>query len=63
MGYWGQFTDRHGDFHARNGVLLRETGEFPFPNLSCECSIEKVLSHLEANFPEAIEYNAQQEYI
>jgi len=63
MGYWGQFTDRRGDFHSRNSALFRETGEFPFPNLSCECSIEKALAHLEANFPEAIEYNARREYI
>ena len=63
MGYWGQFTERHGDLHSRNSALLRETGEFPFLNLSYECSIDKALSHLEANFPEAIEYNAQQEYI
>ncbi len=59
MGYWGQFADRRGDFHARNGELFRETGEFPFLNLSCECSLEKILAHLEVNFPEALEYNVQ----
>ena len=57
MGHWGQFTDRRGDFHARNGARFRETGEFPLPNLRCESPIEAVLAHLVANFPEAVAYN------
>ena len=59
MGHWGQFTDRLGDFHARNGALLRETGEFPFANLRCECPIDEVLAYLKENFPAAVEYNRQ----
>jgi hypothetical protein len=59
MGYWGQFTDRRGDFHTRNGVRLRETGEFRFPSRGCECPIEMVLAHLEENFPAAVEYNVK----
>ncbi|MBI1925424.1 hypothetical protein HYR99_14380 [Candidatus Poribacteria bacterium] len=67
MGHWGQFTDRRGDFHARNGARFRETGAFPFPNLRCECRIEEALAHLTGNFPQvaldadeigAVVYNA-----
>ena len=57
MGHWGQFTDRLGDFHARNGALFRETGEFPFANLQCECPIDEVLAYLKRNFPAAVQYN------
>lgn len=60
MGHWGQFTDRRGDFHARNGALFRDTGEFPFANLRCECLIEGVLAYLRGNFPAAVEHNKQQ---
>ena len=63
MGHWGQFTDRLGDFHARNGALFRETGEFPFANLRCECPIEEVLAYLKGNFPAVVEYNRQQDYV
>ena len=59
MGHWGQFTDRLGDFHARNGALFRETGKFPFANMQCECPIEEVLAHLQGNFPAAVEHNRQ----
>ncbi|MYE89232.1 hypothetical protein F4X33_09585 [Candidatus Poribacteria bacterium] len=61
MGHWGQFTDRSGDFHARNGALFRETGEFPFANLQCECPIDEVLAYLKGSFPEVVQYNEQQE--
>ncbi len=57
MGHWGQFTDRSGDFHTRNGALFRQTGEFPFANLRCECSIDEVLAYLTGNFLAAVEYN------
>ena len=63
MGHWGQFTDRLGDFHERNGRLFRETGEFPFPNLRCECSIHEVLAYLQQNFPAAVQHNTQQGYV
>lgn len=29
MGWWGQFMDRRGRFHAANGTYLRRTGQFP----------------------------------
>ena len=61
MGHWGQFTDRLGDFHARNGALFRETGEFPFANLQCECPIDEVLAYLKGNFPAAVQHNGQPE--
>ncbi|MSS70775.1 MAG: hypothetical protein EXS64_04715 [Candidatus Latescibacteria bacterium] len=60
-GYWGQFMDRMGDFHARNGSKFRETGELPFPSLGCECLTEEVLAHLESHFPEAVRYNAERD--
>jgi hypothetical protein len=53
-GHWGQFTDRTGRFHTRNGFRFRETGELPFPCLVCSCPIDEILTHLEANFPEAV---------
>ncbi len=58
MGHWGQFIDRRGDFHARNGERFRASGELPFPCLGCECPIEEALAHLETHFPEAMAYNA-----
>ena len=57
LGHWGQFMDRRGDFHARNGELFRQSGAFPFACVSCESSLEDVLLHLEENFPAAVEYN------
>ena len=59
MGHWGQFTDRLGDFHARNGALFRETGKFPFANLRCECPIDEVLTYLKGNFLAAVQYNRE----
>ena len=63
MGHWGQFTDRLGDFHARNGAFFRETGEFPFANLQCACPINEVLAYLKDNFPAAVQHNRQQGYV
>ena len=57
LGHWGQFMDRRGDFHARNGELFRQSGAFPFTCVSCESPLEDVLLHLEENFPAAVEYN------
>ena len=59
MGYWGQFMNRRGNFHARNGARFRETGAFPLPNLGCECPIIEVIDHLRKRFPLAVAYNAQ----
>ncbi len=59
MGHWGQFISRQGGFHARNGMLFRQTGKFPFPNLRCESPIADVLAHLKENFPQAIAHNAE----
>ncbi|MSS73292.1 MAG: hypothetical protein EXS64_17650 [Candidatus Latescibacteria bacterium] len=58
LGHWGQFADRRGDFHTRNGAAFRATGAFPNPPLTCECPIEEALAHLEMRFPEAVRYNA-----
>ena len=45
-GWWGQFMDRRGGFHSRNGRQFRETGEFPFSHLLCRCSIADLNAHL-----------------
>ena len=58
-GYWGQFTDRRGDFHARNGEILRETGDFAFPCTVCTSPLQDILDHLERHFHEAVRYNAE----
>jgi hypothetical protein len=56
MGHWGQFMDRTGRFHTKNGQLLRETGEFPFPSLGCSGPLDEIVAHLEANFQEAVAF-------
>jgi hypothetical protein len=30
----------------------------PYPCLVCECPIDEVRTHLDSDFPEAIQYNA-----
>ena len=62
-GYWGQFYDRRGGFHDRNGAAFRETGELPFPCLSCEWPISEVMEHLEDKFPEAVAHNTEQGFV
>jgi hypothetical protein len=57
MGHWGQFTDRKGDFHARNGQQFRRTGEFPYEATSCQAPIDAVLDHLYENFPGGVSHN------
>jgi hypothetical protein len=57
MGHWGQFTDRRGDFHARNGSAFRAQGDFPYPYLSCNDKIEPILDHLRTTFPESLAHN------
>jgi hypothetical protein len=57
LGHWGQFTDRRGDFHARNGARFRDTGGFPYPALGCNDLIEAVLAHLRITFPKSVEHN------
>jgi hypothetical protein len=56
-GIWGQFMDRRGDFHEKNGELFRETGEVPYVNTLCWAPIEEVLAHLAINHPIAVEYS------
>ena len=57
MGHWGQFEDRKGDYHSRNGDRFRKTGELPFAATNCHAHVDEVLDHLRRRFPEAIEYN------
>ena len=53
LGHWGQFMDRRGDFHARNGQKFRELGTFPYPSLRCQDEIQAVLDHLTMRFNSA----------
>jgi len=57
VSHWGQFEDRRGDFHHRNGELFRDTGKLPFPCTSCSSPIEEVLQHLRTRFPDAVSHN------
>lgn len=59
MGHWGQFMDRTGRFHERNGRLFRETGDFPFASLGCSAPIVEIVAHLEDNFPDAVAFLEQ----
>jgi len=45
-GWWGQFMDRRGGFHAENARRFRETGQFPFQHLLCRCSIAHMRQHV-----------------
>jgi len=56
MGHWGQFMDRTGRFHERNGQVLRDTGDFPFASLWCSAPMDEVIAHLEAHFPDAVAF-------
>ena len=47
MGHWGQFMDRTGRFHVRNGEHLRATGAFPHPCLGCHAPIDEIVARLE----------------
>ncbi len=63
MGYWGQFMDRRGDFHEKNGAFFRRTGEMPYTSSLCGCKIDMVLDHLHETFSEAVVYNDQLGYV
>jgi len=49
-GWWGQFIDRRGGYHRRNGDHLRRTGRFPHPVLNCTCSLDALRWHLAERF-------------
>lgn len=49
-GWWGQFIDRAGNFHRRNGEQLRATGRFPFESLTCACGTADLKKHLKEKF-------------
>ena len=50
LGWWGQFIDRAGGFHERNGLHLRTTGQFRYPCITCACPIDAALAHLRQRF-------------
>ncbi len=45
-GWWGQFMDRRGGFHAANARRLRETGQFPYTHRLCRCPVTDLRRHL-----------------
>jgi len=49
-GWWGQFIDRTGGFHRKNGEHLRRTGTFPYACVACHCGIGSLWRHLETKF-------------
>lgn len=48
FGWWGQFMDRRGGFHAKNARQFRDTGQFPYTHLLCRCPVGDLRAHLEA---------------
>ena len=63
MGTWGQFMDRRGDFHDKNGMSFRLTGQLPFHSSLCSCEIDRVLDHLNNSVPDAVKYNERMKYV
>ena len=47
LAWWGQFIDRSGRFHKKNGEYLRTHGVFPFPCSTCACRAEQLGEHLD----------------
>jgi hypothetical protein len=62
LGTWGQFMDRRGAFHEKNGARMRELGTFPYPSVRCRAPIADTLAHLESKFPKAVARNADLGY-
>jgi len=46
LGWWGQFVDRRGGFHAENARRFRESGQFPHMHRMCRCMISDLENHL-----------------
>jgi len=46
MGWWGQFMDRRGGFHAENARRFRDSGQFPYMHRLCRCTISELRDHL-----------------
>lgn len=45
-GWWGQFMDRRGGFHAKNAQQFRDTGKFPYQHRMCRCTVTEFNDHL-----------------
>ena len=45
-GWWGQFMDRRGGFHATNAREFRDTGHFPYEHRMCRCPLADLREHL-----------------
>ncbi|MBT4815494.1 MAG: hypothetical protein HN742_05750 [Lentisphaerae bacterium] len=45
-GWWGQFMNRRGGFHARNAREFRSTARFPYEHRMCRCPISDLQEHL-----------------
>lgn len=48
--WWGQFRDRKGAFHEVNAAQFRRTGQFPYPSLLCQCTIEELIDHIGSSY-------------
>lgn len=45
--WWGQFVDRAGGFHERNGGQFRRTGTWPYRALRRSCPVRELLDELQ----------------
>jgi len=48
--WWGQFVTRAGAFHRGNAEHLRRTGDFPYPSVTCSCTLRALRLHLRDGF-------------
>ena len=46
FGFWGQFINARGGFHAKNAEKFRNTGNFPFAFRTADCSFKSLREHL-----------------
>lgn len=60
LGAWGQFRNRRGAFHEKNGARFRSSGRWPFPKVSCQAALDEVIEHLKTTFP-ALNYHVASE--
>ena len=47
-GFWGQYMDRRGAFHRRNGEQLRATGRHPYVAGVCGCDLGEAIRFVES---------------
>lgn len=42
LGFWGQFFKSNEEFNEKSGTYLRKTGRVPFPEATCEMTVEEL---------------------